>query len=351
VASVGARQPGPRRGHVVGPLIVLGVGVLLLLNNLEMVPWSIWRDLWPYWPVLLVLLGLEALATGRVAWGTLVMLIILLPILGMIVGATSFSSHWSEATSAAPDRLTASLSQPLGEARAATVDVEYGAGALQVGPLPNDLAPATLADARAYGRGSVRFENASVPSPPTPPIPPTPPSPPNTPDQAARPVPPIPPVPPVPPVPSQPRLRILQRDDERGMDNGRFDLGRLDVRLTPAVPIDLRVASGVTDSTLNLEALRVPNLTVETGASQTKIVLPAHGETMARIQGGAAKLDLTVPPNVAARIILSDGPNAVSIDETRFPRQDREYRSAGFDTATDRVTLRIDVGASRLVVQ
>jgi len=135
------------------------------------------------------------------------------------------------------------------------------------------------------------------------------------------------------------------------MDNGHLDLGRLDVRLTPAVPIDLRVASGVTDSTLNLEALRVPNLTVETGASRTSIVLPAHGETMARIQGGAARLDPTVPPNVAARIIVSDGPNAVSIDETRFPRQDGEYRSASFDTATDRVTLRIDVGASRLVVQ
>jgi hypothetical protein len=55
--------------------------------------------------------------------------------------------------------------------------------------------------------------------------------------------------------------------------------------------------------------------------------------------------------------MLGDGPNAVTIDEARFPlqggqgRQGNEYRSAGFDTATDRVTLRIDVGASRLVVQ
>lgn len=306
---------GQSRRHVVGPLILLAAGVLLLLNNLDLLPWSIWHDLWPYWPVLLVLLGLEAVLSGRVAWGTLVMLIVLLPILGIVVSAGSIGSRVRDATSAAPDRLVATSSQPLGETRAAAVEVEYGAGALQIGPLPGDLAASTLADANVYGRGGVRFENARMTDP------------------------------------ARGLLRIRQRDDDHGPDGGKFDFGRLEVRLSPSIPVDLKVSSGVTDSTLNLEALRVPNLTLETGASQTQIVLPAQGETMARIEGGAAKIEVTVPPNVAARIILSDGPNAVTIDERRFPRQNGEYRSAGFDTATDRVTLRIDVGASRLVVQ
>lgn len=315
MASLGTPPPRPSRRHVVGPLILLGAGILLLLNNLELVPWSVWRDLWPYWPVLLVLLGLEAMLTGRVAWGTLVMLILLLPILGIVVSAGTIGGRWQAATSAAPDRLTTSLSQPLGETRAATVEVEYGAGVLQIGPLPEDLAATTLADANVYGRGTARMERASQSQP------------------------------------GQGRLRIVQRDEERGMDSGTFDFGRLDIRLTPDIPLDLRVSSGVTDTTLNLEALQVPNLRLETGASQTKIVLPARGQTMARIEGGAAKIEVTVPPNVAARIIVSDGPNAVNIDESRFPRQSGEYRSPGFDTAPDRVTLRIDVGASRLVVQ
>jgi hypothetical protein len=315
VANFGPPPRRPDRRHVVGPLILLGAGVLLLLNNLDVVPWSAWHDLWPFWPVLLVLLGLEALLTGRVAWGTLVMLIVLLPIVGLLASAGTIGNRWQQATSASPDRLTSSLSQPLGETRMAAVEVEYGAGALQIGPLPDDLATGTLADANVYGRGTVRFENAN-PSPT-----------------------------------GQGRLRIVQRDEERGMDGGHFDFGRLDVRLTPGIPLDLRVATGVTDTMLNLEPLRVPNLRLETGASQTKIVLPSHGETMARIEGGASKLDVTVPPNVAARIILNDGPNTVTIDESRFPRQNGEYRSAGFDAATDRVTLRIDVGASRVVVQ
>ena len=76
-------------------------------------------------------------------------------------------------------------------------------------------------------------------------------------------------------------------------------------------------------------------------------MLPAHGQTRARIEGGAAAITLVVPPNVAARIMVDDGPNALQIDEARFPRHGREYRSPNFDAATDRVTLRLDVGASR----
>jgi hypothetical protein len=117
------------------------------------------------------------------------------------------------------------------------------------------------------------------------------------------------------------------------------------------VPIDLEIESGVSEMTLNLETLRVPKLSIETGASRASIVLPAHGQTNAMIEGGAARIDITVPKNVAARITLDGGPNQIHIDEQRFPRQGDVYQSPGFDTATDRVTLRIEVGASRLTVQ
>jgi hypothetical protein len=318
MASAGLQgndRAGRHRRHVVGPLILLGVGVLLLLNNLQLAPWSIWSDLWPYWPVLFVLLGIEAVVTGRVAWGTLVMLIVLLPIVGLVVSAGSWTTRWHDATSPSPDRLTSSLRQPLGDATSAAVEVEYGAGGLEIGPLAADQEQDTLADAQVYGRGAIRIENANRVEP------------------------------------GRPRLRIVQRDDERGIEPGRLVLGRLDVRLAPTIPIDLKVSSGVTDTTLRLQDLRVPNLTLETGASQTRLTLPAHGETMATIEGGAAGIEVTVPPNVAARIIVGDGPNAVSIDQTRFPKQGNEYRSPGFENAADRATLRIDVGATRLVVQ
>lgn len=40
-------------------LIVIAVGVVLLLNNLGIVPWSYWQEAWKYWPVLVILAGLS----------------------------------------------------------------------------------------------------------------------------------------------------------------------------------------------------------------------------------------------------------------------------------------------------
>ncbi len=47
-----------RRGFV-GPLILLTIGFILLFNNLGIIPWGIWRTLWRFWPVILILIGIE----------------------------------------------------------------------------------------------------------------------------------------------------------------------------------------------------------------------------------------------------------------------------------------------------
>jgi hypothetical protein len=40
-------------------LLVIGFGVFLLLNTTGFLPWSFWRDLLPFWPVILVAIGLR----------------------------------------------------------------------------------------------------------------------------------------------------------------------------------------------------------------------------------------------------------------------------------------------------
>lgn len=301
-------QAGPR--HVVGPLTLLAAGLLLLLNNLHVVPWTVWRELWPYWPLLLVLLGVEALIAGRVAWGTLVLLVLLLPVVGLAIFAGSLPAHWRETTRSAAGPAVSVLSQPLGGATSAGVEVEYGGGALLIGPLADDLAATTLIDGRTYGHQGVRFNTRST-------------------EQGGR-------------------RTVAISPDEAG---GSFSPGRLELRLSPGVPTDLSIESGLTEMTLDLERLRIPKLDIATGASSTRVVLPARGQTAATIEGGAASLEVTIPANVAARIVVEGGPNRFEIDQDRFPRQGAEYRSPDFDTSPDRVTLRIAVGASRVAVQ
>jgi len=298
--------------------VLLVLGILLLLNNLEYLPWSIWSSLWPFWPLLLVLLGVEAFVTGRVAWGTLVLLLVLVPLTGLAVKFGSIASHWSEATSSAPARLSSTVHQTLNGATSATVRIEYGVGALDVGPLAEDAtASDLLVDGQIFGHGSVQFDTRYDVSN------------------------------------GLGTLRIAPRDGSGLNSGGKVDLdaGRVAIQLNRNVPLDLRVDTGAAVTTLNLADLRVSNLTMQTGASRSQIVLPAHGQTAVRIEGGAAAITLEIPPTMAARIMVDDGPNTIQIDQTRFPKDGREYRSPGFDAASDRATIRLSVGASRVVVQ
>ncbi len=51
-----------RRPGYVGPLLLLTIGFILLFREMGLLQWGSWGSLWRYWPVLLILWGLEILA-------------------------------------------------------------------------------------------------------------------------------------------------------------------------------------------------------------------------------------------------------------------------------------------------
>ncbi|MER3458484.1 MAG: hypothetical protein C4309_07525, partial [Chloroflexota bacterium] len=65
-----------RRRGLIGPILLIAIGIVLLLNTLNVLPWGIWGTLWRFWPILLILIGLEILF-GRSSWvGSLIVLIV-----------------------------------------------------------------------------------------------------------------------------------------------------------------------------------------------------------------------------------------------------------------------------------
>jgi hypothetical protein len=46
-----------RRGGFLLPLVIVAVGIVLLLNNLNILSWGVWEDLARLWPALLILGG------------------------------------------------------------------------------------------------------------------------------------------------------------------------------------------------------------------------------------------------------------------------------------------------------
>ncbi|MFH1087582.1 MAG: DUF5668 domain-containing protein [Chloroflexota bacterium] len=49
-------------------IIVLFAGVVLLLQNLGFLPWGFWMSLWRFWPVLIIIMGLNILLQRFNPW-------------------------------------------------------------------------------------------------------------------------------------------------------------------------------------------------------------------------------------------------------------------------------------------
>jgi hypothetical protein len=124
-----------------------------------------------------------------------------------------------------------------------------------------------------------------------------------------------------------------------------------DVALNSQIPTALTLNVGANKSTLDLRDLNLTDLKLETGASETRVTLPANGRYHADFDLGAASLEVTVPDGLSARIRASVGMAGVSVDESRFPRSGGYYQSPDFDSASNSVDMTIDAGAASIKVR
>lgn len=46
-------------GGAFGAVVLISIGFIFLLNNLALLPWEVWGNLWRFWPIFLIVLGLQ----------------------------------------------------------------------------------------------------------------------------------------------------------------------------------------------------------------------------------------------------------------------------------------------------
>jgi hypothetical protein len=122
--------------------------------------------------------------------------------------------------------------------------------------------------------------------------------------------------------------------------------------LSPQVAWQLDLEMGASDAQIDLSELQVTNLNIDTGASNTKVILPAKaGQTHVDLDGGAASILFEIPEGVAAKIQVDSGLAAIEINRARFPRVGEFYQSADYETAANKVEITANVGAGSLRIQ
>jgi hypothetical protein len=299
-----------RRGGVVGPLILIFIGAVFLLENTGYLPPNFWVNLWRLWPLILVLVGIELLLARRIPWLAVAGLAAVILVLGAV------AINLNAPGQAGPAGISTSAQTDLGDARQADVTLRFGAGQLNVGPIdqpkPHQLAsmsyagPPSLAPQPQYsvsgGVGRLEYSSSG-------------------------------------------------RGGPGGFvpfgDGGGSSSARVDLTLTPGVPItSLNVQTGAADAHLDLSRLNISQLDMSVGAATTWLRFPeAAGLTAAHIRGGASTITLEVPQGVAAQIEHHGGISTLNVDQSRFPQvSDSVFRSPDYESAKNKVELNIETG-------
>ncbi len=161
--------------------------------------------------------------------------------------------------------------------------------------------------------------------------------------------------------------RVLEIDLESPLADRDWDIGDIDTSEGPWEEWELGLSrgletgvyfeGGVARLDLDMNELRVNDVDINVGVADIDLVLPTSaGRTEASLTVGVGDVDVEIPEGVAARIRIKGGVTGFSVDDDRFDHysshgdgfwvfgRNVEYRSPGYDTATNRVDIRIELG-------
>lgn len=301
---------------LVGPILLIGVGLIFLFNNLGWLDWNIWSALWRLWPLLLIIGGLDLIIGRRSTWGSaLVAVIAVVLLVGgflFVGGASSVSrsGFTSELTSGSSTTMDGqSVIFPAQGAGQAKVEISTGAGELYVA---DGAASANVLDGQIQSqRGEVVRQSSGM---------------------------------------DGETLQVMLKSTGTdipvlGGPNSVWDL-----RLNQEIPLDLAISTGVGASLIDLRRLTVTNLKLNTGVGKTTVLLPRRGGLTGEISGGIGEIVVRVPDNLAVRLEISTGIGGRSVPDD-FRQEGDVYFSPSYREGADGVTLQVSGGIGMVRVE
>ncbi len=299
-------EPRRERVNILGPVLLIAIGAVLLLNTLGILEWSVWLSIIRLWPVLLIAAGLDLLLGRHSVWGSLLAAVL---VLGVLAGAL-----WLASADVAPGGaglVAESVQQPLGAATSAEVVVSPAVGRLQMEALPEE---ASLVQGTIYRGRNEEVEQVL--------------------DSGTR------------------ATYTLQAGDVSWVPFGTwsFDRRLWDVGLSPGVVLDLEAELGAGEAVLDLTGLQLERLEVDVGVGRVEIRLPAEGRFEASIDGAIGETVIVIPGGLEARIQASTA-LAVRNMPAGYRRDGDVYTSPGYEGAENRVDLTVNQAMGALTVR
>lgn len=242
------------------PLALLGLGTILLLGNLNLLPTDAAALLLKTWPILLVAIGLDIVFSGKKSGGYVVLRVLIgLALVGLILWLALSNSRGASA-----QRID--YQQGLEGATSSQLDFSIKTGILTLEP--------------AEDLDKLIYVYVEIPASAT-----------FTPIYTA-------------PVDGHSALR-LETTHPSALGDAYYS--RYSFAVNPRVALTLKAEVDAGEMELNLAQMKAREITTEMGVGRQSVRLPCDGATTASLSLGVGDLDVVVPAGCAVTIRLDNG--------------------------------------------
>jgi hypothetical protein len=291
-------------------VILLSVGIVLLLNNLDYVDWSVWISILSLWPVLLIAIGIEKIFAKT----PLSFLSYLSPVLLLlaILGPAYYYYNYEEkaAPSGKTFRWEKEMTLPVRKGYAL---IDFKAGRLKVDAGQDKL---ILANFDYWRREPLCIYNYSDKD-------------------------------------SSVRLEIKDLDHFwRGwFKPGFMNRHEWDLFLSDKIPWELAIENAVMSGNLDFSALTVENLSVDSDASTLKIKLGNKAKNLkAKIDSDASTLELLLPKDAGLKIENRSSLSSTNFKDISINHEKKRYWTSNYESAPSKIEILLHGGISTLKV-
>ena len=294
-----------RRPSIAGPVILISLGVIFLLNNMGVIELNAWDVIMRFWPILLIAIGLDILIGRRSAWGAAIAVVVVLAILAGGIVFFDNQSQWTYESE--------NFEIPLGNVEVATVSLDPVLGYLLIDELPKKSKVLLQGEVRPFS-GEEFGKNVDF---------------------------------------SGTRATIDLRTEGvivAPFFGGWSNQPSWDLSLHPEVVTDLIVDFGVGKVEFDLQDLQIGEIHVEQGIGQMIVLLPSTDNMDINLDGGIGEIQVVIPEDVGVRFRASVGIGNVLVPSD-YTRDGDFYLSPGYAASENQIEMVIDLGIGSVQVR
>lgn len=298
------------------PIILISTGVLLLLSNLGIVPWSTWNLLWRFWPLILVAVGIDLLIGQRSAVGSVISAFLILALIGAAAGAVFFAEQLPFLANYLKETpwQTDHVEQALEDYESAAILIDWTSQPGTLGALEKSD---NLIEGDLIYQGELIFDVQSQGS------------------------------------------KVDIRLDTRLIENWVIipfqtnPEAKWDISLTPEIPLDLTLDTGSGSCDFDLSDLTLEEFFLDSGSGSITLILPEGQSYPVKIDSGSGSVRIIIPENTGIQINIDSGSGSFN-PGSRFELVSGERNGDGlwetknYNSAPYTIEMEIDQGSGSI---